>query len=101
MDQDPDAAWNVVVAAARAAAGIDGLNERAAFTAAPDARLRRAPIDSVDAVLIWDPALGWETTLAPDDPRKAWIDLYLPICSATAAHPITVGHLGQSLDGFI
>jgi riboflavin-specific deaminase-like protein len=27
--------------------------------------------------------------------------LYLPICSATSAHPITVGHLGQSLDGFI
>jgi riboflavin-specific deaminase-like protein len=29
------------------------------------------------------------------------IDLYLPICSATQANPITVGHLGQSLDGFI
>jgi riboflavin-specific deaminase-like protein len=27
--------------------------------------------------------------------------LYLPICSATKTHPITVGHLGQSLDGFI
>jgi len=29
------------------------------------------------------------------------IDLYLPICSATDAQPITIGHLGQSLDGFI
>ena len=29
------------------------------------------------------------------------IDLYLPICSATSARPMTVGHLGQSLDGFI
>ena len=38
---------------------------------------------------------------AADDPRHALIDLYLPICSATAARPITVGHLGQSLDGFI
>ena len=36
-----------------------------------------------------------------DDPRHALIDLYLPICSATGARPITVGHLGQSLDGFI
>ena len=35
------------------------------------------------------------------DPRYALLDLYLPICSATAATPITVGHLGQSLDGFI
>ena len=39
--------------------------------------------------------------LPPDDPRHALIDLYLPICSATVARPITVGHLGQSLDGFI
>ena len=29
------------------------------------------------------------------------LDLYLPVCSATPAHPITIGHLGQSLDGFI
>jgi len=39
--------------------------------------------------------------LPADDPRTALLDLYLPICSATADHPITVGHLGQSLDGFI
>src|SRR5262249_54371948 len=39
--------------------------------------------------------------LPAGDPRAAILDLYLPICSATAEHPITVGHLGQSLDGFI
>ena len=39
--------------------------------------------------------------LPADDPRTALLDLYLPICSATVEHPITVGHLGQSLDGFI
>jgi diaminohydroxyphosphoribosylaminopyrimidine deaminase/5-amino-6-(5-phosphoribosylamino)uracil reductase len=42
-----------------------------------------------------------ETPLPPADPRAPAIDLYLPICSATSARPITVGHLGQSLDGFI
>jgi riboflavin-specific deaminase-like protein len=35
------------------------------------------------------------------DPERPLIDLYLPICGATAARPMTVGHLGQSLDGFI
>src|SRR5262249_33234305 len=35
------------------------------------------------------------------DPRHASIDLYLPVCSATNAKPMTIGHLGQSLDGFI
>ena len=39
--------------------------------------------------------------LAPDDPRAAFVDLYLPLLNATSARPITVGHLGQSLDGFI
>lgn len=36
-----------------------------------------------------------------DDPQRALIDLYLPICAASAARPMSVGHLGQSLDGFI
>jgi diaminohydroxyphosphoribosylaminopyrimidine deaminase/5-amino-6-(5-phosphoribosylamino)uracil reductase len=44
---------------------------------------------------------GWDAAIPPDDPRRPLIDLYLPICSATTARPITVGHLGQSLDGFI
>ena len=44
---------------------------------------------------------GWDTAIPPDDPRRSLIDLYLPICNATTARPITVGHLGQSLDGFI
>jgi diaminohydroxyphosphoribosylaminopyrimidine deaminase / 5-amino-6-(5-phosphoribosylamino)uracil reductase len=39
--------------------------------------------------------------LPTQDPRAAILDLYLPICSATPEHPITLGHLGQSLDGFI
>ena len=47
------------------------------------------------------PGSGWESRLPPTDPRTALIDLYLPVCSATSSRPITVGHLGQSLDGFI
>ena len=52
-------------------------------------------------MIAWRPHAGFEVALPPDDPRHAMIDLYLPICSATHANPITVGHLGQSLDGFI
>ena len=50
---------------------------------------------------MWHPEIGWELQLTPTDPRYPLIDLYLPICSATRTNPITVGHLGQSLDGFI
>ena len=48
-----------------------------------------------------DAQVGWADSISPDDPRRALIDLYLPICNASTARPITVGHLGQSLDGFI
>ena len=54
-----------------------------------------------DAVIRWRPHAGFDVALPADDPRRAMIDLYLPICSATSASPITVAHLGQSLDGFI
>jgi riboflavin-specific deaminase-like protein len=52
-------------------------------------------------VIAWRPHAGFEVVLSSDDPRHAMIDLYLPMCGATGANPITVGHLGQSLDGFI
>jgi riboflavin-specific deaminase-like protein len=54
-----------------------------------------------DAQLEWCPDSGWEVMLAADDSRTAFIDLYLPLLNATSIRPITVGHLGQSLDGFI
>jgi riboflavin-specific deaminase-like protein len=53
------------------------------------------------AVLAWRPGAGWHSHLPPEDARSGLLDLYLPICGATTARPITVGHLGQSLDGFI
>src|SRR5688500_5483732 len=54
-----------------------------------------------EAVLAWCPQIGWHSRLPADDPRGAMLDLYLPLCGATRRRPITVGHLGQSLDGFI
>jgi riboflavin-specific deaminase-like protein len=51
--------------------------------------------------LVWSPGVGWEPAGPVDDPHRAFLELYLPICSATVGRPITVAHLGQSLDGFI
>ncbi len=81
-------AWQILLAASRAAA-------RAASNGGPP----DVVIDNVQ--LVWNPEAGWTSSLPADDVRKALIDLYLPICSASAARPITLGHLGQSLDGFI
>lgn len=94
-------AWSIVLAAAREADRLAQAGQPAAMTIAGDSQLRQVPPDDPDAVLLWHPDTGWDTLLPAHDEKTALIDLYLPICSATAARPITVGHLGQSLDGFI
>ena len=96
-----DDAWSIVLAAARAAEGAAEANQAALFALGDDRRLRPLAAGDPDAVIAWRPQVGWEPVLPVDDPRHDLIDLYLPICSAIRAHPITVGHLGQSLDGFI
>lgn len=71
------------------------------FAASGDGALHRVRPESPDAVLVWQPAGGWSAAIDAGDGRHAFLDLYLPIASATTDRPITIGHLGQSLDGFI
>ncbi|MDA1183555.1 MAG: RibD family protein [Acidobacteria bacterium] len=96
-----DAAWGILRAASAMAEALDRAGRAEVF--GPDDRegLRRLPTDGPDSALAWHPGAGWECRLPATDPLSDLLDLYLPICSATAARPITVGHLGQSLDGFI
>ena len=67
--------------------------------------MRTSEVDStwrlIRAAARGEAQVGWADSIPSDDPRRALIDLYLPICNASKARPITVGHLGQSLDGFI
>jgi len=103
-------AWAVAFAAAQQAETLSESDRTATFAidqvaAAKDEQadvvLRQVEAGDAGAALAWQPESGWELLLPPDDRRAALIDLYLPVCSATKKHPITVGHLGQSLDGFI
>jgi riboflavin-specific deaminase-like protein len=95
-----DQAWTIVLAAAEEAEQLAAASQAVTFAVSADG-LREIAEGDRDAALVWRPAEGWSLVLPDDDARHALIDLYLPICSATTAHPITVGHLGQSLDGFI
>jgi riboflavin-specific deaminase-like protein len=90
-----------VLDAASHAETLARTNEPAVLALGPDGHLRAVEPGHPDAVIAWRLHAGFEILLPADDPRHAIIDLYLPICSATHANPITVGHLGQSLDGFI
>lgn len=97
----PETAWATVLSAARRAEALD-LDDRAcAFALDQDGGLRPLVAETDDAVLAWRPGEGWQSRLAPTDPRADLFDLYLPLCSATPSRPIAIAHLGQSLDGFI
>lgn len=94
-------AWHATLAAAHEADRLAAGTVAAAFRIDPDRGLAAVEADHPLAAFLWEPLKGWRVALSDDDPRRAMIDLYLPVCSATIARPITVGHLGQSLDGFI
>lgn len=74
---------------------------RARWLAFDGSALQPVSGDSNGAVLDWQPGSGWHSRLPAGSPLADLLDLYLPLCSATTSRPITVGHLGQSLDGFI
>jgi diaminohydroxyphosphoribosylaminopyrimidine deaminase / 5-amino-6-(5-phosphoribosylamino)uracil reductase len=96
-----DSAWSLVRAASVLADRLDRSGRHEVFGEDQAAGLRPLAPESTGAVLAWCPGVGWESRLAPAEARSEFLNLYLPICSATSARPLTVGHLGQSLDGFI
>lgn len=96
-----DSAWSLVLAASALADSLERDGRARWFGLDDHADLRPLAADGPGAVLAWQPELGWQSRMQAGDPRADLVDLYLPICGATAARPMTVGHLGQSLDGFI
>ena len=96
-----DAAWSMLRAASVLSDGLEREGRVQLFAENVHQGLRRLPAENPGAVLAWRPVAGWESRLPPLDARSELLNLYLPICSATRARPVTVGHLGQSLDGFI
>ncbi|MGE0863393.1 MAG: RibD family protein [Vicinamibacterales bacterium] len=95
-----DAAWPLLLAANAMAGGLEH-DGRAGSFALVGSTLQPVAGEAADTVLEWRPGSGWHSRLPADSPLADLIDLYLPICGATASRPITIGHLGQSLDGFI
>jgi riboflavin-specific deaminase-like protein len=98
---DIDAAWSILLAASRLAPELERQGVPRAFGVDQQGELQPLAGDAKDSVLAWIPGSGWHARVSSSDPRSDLFDLYLPICGATRSRPITIGHLGQSLDGFI
>jgi riboflavin-specific deaminase-like protein len=98
MDPAELEAWAVAQAAAGAITTFDH-SRPARFAREPAGRLRSLAAQDPNVALLWDPSSGW--SLPAGTPRHDLLELYLPISSATTDRPITLGHIGQSLDGFI
>jgi riboflavin-specific deaminase-like protein len=101
MNQQSDAAWTLIRAAASAAAGLERAGADASFAVGLDGDLISVQPLGDSPVIEWTAGAGWRSMLPEGDPRRDALDLYLPICSATPVRPIAIGHLGQSLDAFI
>lgn len=92
-------AWALALAAARAVEVLD-TGRSARFRLDQTGHLHSVDAEDCAADLSWHPVRGWQAH-GVESSAQALLDVYLPISSATAERPITVAHLGQSLDGFI
>jgi riboflavin-specific deaminase-like protein len=98
------AAWTFVRALAREAATLATRGLPAAFMRAPDGHVLPVALGDARTAASWQPGHGWVLPPVSDgaaDDAHALADLYLPVCSAGPIAPIVLGHMGQSLDGFI
>lgn len=101
MATQAEAVWAWVLAAAQATRSAIDRTQAKAYAFDDIAQLSPVPEGDSRAVLDWIPGTGWVSRLPADDPRTPLLDLYLPIAGSHADAPVTVGHLGQSLDGFV
>jgi riboflavin-specific deaminase-like protein len=90
-------AWQLLLACARPSAAVTAAR---ALAMAPDApRVLDPGVDGASVVREADGS--WRVTAGVGEPVRSLLALYLPLCGAAPGRALTVGHLGQSLDGFV
>ena len=92
--------WDLAHAACRAMRSLNG-TRLAEFRLNSGGHVGAALADDAECVLSWCSSTGWQSHLPQEDERRTLLDLYLPITGTRPDQAITLGHLGQSLDGFI
>jgi riboflavin-specific deaminase-like protein len=102
------AAWRALLAAAavaRAATVDPGADDAGAFEHAAvriGAGGVRLPVGRGDAhAWLASEGAGWSVGATAPPAARTLLDLYAPICAPAPGRPLTIAHLGQSLDGCI
>jgi diaminohydroxyphosphoribosylaminopyrimidine deaminase / 5-amino-6-(5-phosphoribosylamino)uracil reductase len=110
MTDEPlqQAAWRALLAAAAVARAVTfdpehddsrGFERGAIGIGAGGVRLPPGRADA-RAWLVSGPA-GWSVTPSAPAAARTLLDLYAPVCAPAGERPLTIAHLGQSLDGCI
>jgi len=98
---DAELVWGALISAAGWARREEGLEDARAYGLDSSGRLHPLPVADSRTLIIWQEPNGWTRSTNAPPAVRALLDLYLPICSASPKAPLTVGHLGQGLDGYI
>jgi riboflavin-specific deaminase-like protein len=92
--------WEALIAAVASARGGQAGQTGVAYGIDAGGLCRVKAADS-RAFMSWQAPDGWACSANAPAPVRAVLDLYLPVANASPASPLTVGHLGQGLDGYI
>ena len=95
------AAWSALLAAHRLARMSRLPEIPSAFAADAGAGLRPVAANATQALIAWSPAAGWAVASAAQGDARSVLDLFVPLLPRYPGEPLTLGHLGQSLDGYI
>jgi len=95
------AAWSALLAAHRLARMSRLPEIPSAFAADAGAGLRPVAANATQALIAWSPATGWAVASAAQGDARSVLDLFVPLLPRYTGEPLTLGHLGQSLDGYI
>lgn len=92
-------AWRVLIAAAQWCRAQG--SRPVGLAAAGEDPVRQLAEGNREALCRFAPGHGWSTGPAASARQSVMFDLYLPLCAAHDRAPLTVAHLGQSIDGSI
>jgi riboflavin-specific deaminase-like protein len=94
-------AWPAILAAYRMGCSSPPPRQTTSFAWDGAVGLWPVETDDPEALLVWRPGNGWATASACPAGVRDLLELYVPVLPRDRSETLVIGHLGQSLDGYI